>query len=64
MRGRGRGGEPEGVLDQRLNEVAQRVAAAWRASVAAAFPSRTFLVEVVGPDEDYGPTVYAFSGPT
>lgn len=54
--------EPEAVLDQRLDEVAQHLAGAWRASLAAAFPTRTFVVDVVGPDEDYGPTVYAFSG--
>jgi hypothetical protein len=53
--------EPQEVLDQRLKEVAERLAAAWRASLAVAFPSRTFWVDVAGSDEDYGPTVYAFS---
>jgi hypothetical protein len=56
--------EPQELPDQRLEEVAQRLASGWRASLAAAFPSKTFLVEVVGPDEGYGPTVYAFSGST
>jgi hypothetical protein len=53
--------EPQQILDQRLEQVAERLAAAWRASLAAAFPSRTFHVEVATRDEDYGPTVYAFS---
>jgi len=53
--------EPQELLDQRLQAVAERLAAAWRASLAAAFPSRTFHVEVAEPHEDHGPTVYAFS---
>ena len=53
--------EPQDVLDQRLLDVAERVAQAWRASLASAFPSRRFTVEVAGPDHDHGPTVYAFS---
>jgi hypothetical protein len=53
--------EPQDILDRRLLDAAERLAAAWRASLAAAFPTRTFQVEVAGADEDYGPTVYAFS---
>ena len=41
--------EPDEVLDLRLEEVAQRLAGAWRASLAVAFPSRTFVVDVAGP---------------
>lgn len=53
--------EPQQLLDERLVAVAERLAAAWRASLAAAFPSRKVHVEVAGPEEDHGPTVYAFS---
>jgi len=53
--------EPQELLDERLLAVAERLAAAWRASLAAAFPARQFHVEVAGPEEDHGPTVYAFS---
>ena len=56
--------EPRELLDERLLAVAERLAAAWRASLAAAFPSRVFHVEVAGAEEDYGPTVYAFSAPS
>lgn len=55
--------EPQQLVDQRLIEVAERLAAAWRASLATAFPSRRFRVEIANPDEDYGPTIYAFSAP-
>lgn len=54
--------EPQELLDQRLQEVAERIAAAWRAALAATFPARPCHVEVVAPEEDHGPTVYAFSG--
>ena len=54
-------GAPQDVLDERLLAVAERLAAAWRASLAAAFPSRHFAVYVATPDEDHGPTVYALS---
>ena len=57
------GDEPQQLLDQRLIDVAERLAAAWRASLAEAFPSRRFQVEIASPDEDYGPTIYAFSAP-
>jgi len=41
--------EPEGLLDERLMEVAQRIAAAWQASLRGALPNRTFDIEVVPP---------------
>jgi ribosomal protein S18 acetylase RimI-like enzyme len=52
--------EDEG-FDQRLTDVAETLAAAWRASLAATFPSRTFQVIVASAEDDYGPTVYAHS---
>ena len=53
--------EPPQLLNERLLEVARRLADAWRASLAAAFPERTFDVEVATPAEDHGPSVYVVS---
>ena len=54
-------GEPEELFDERLMDVAERLAAAWRASLREAFPGRAFAVYVATPAEDHGPTVYALS---
>ena len=56
-------GEPEELFDARLMDAAQRLAAAWGASVRAAFPDREFEVIVASPEEDHGPTVYLLSAP-
>ena len=53
--------EPQELLDTRLLDAANRIAAAWRASLAAAFPGRTFSIEVVSSEAEHGPTVYLVS---
>jgi hypothetical protein len=53
--------EADDPHDDALLEQAERIATAWRESLSTAFPSRTFIVEVRAPDEDYGPTIYAYS---
>ncbi len=55
--------EPDELLDERLMDVAERIAAAWSASLREAFPGRAFSVEVASPEEDYGPTIYCWSLP-
>lgn len=40
-----------------LNDLAQRIAAMWRAALKSAFPSREFIVAVADASEDYGPTI-------
>jgi hypothetical protein len=42
---------------EELMEVAQTIARTWGARLVQLFPGRGFVVEVVGPRDDYGPTV-------
>ncbi|MGH7511174.1 MAG: hypothetical protein ACREMZ_17175 [Gemmatimonadales bacterium] len=40
-----------------LGDVVPRLAAMWRAALKVSFPKREFVVSVVDPSEDYGPTI-------
>lgn len=53
--------DADGDDANKLGELAEVVAASWRASVAKRFPGRSFEVSVSNDDSDYGPTVYLHS---
>lgn len=40
-----------------LGDLAERIAAMWRAALMVAFPSREFIISVADATEDYGPTI-------
>jgi hypothetical protein len=48
------GDEPD---DAALMEVGRVLQRCWTAALADQFPDRAFTVELVGPEEDYGPTL-------
>ena len=49
--------------DAGLMEVGRALQHCWTAALAEQFPGRAFNVQLVGSEDDYGPTLYARSSP-
>jgi hypothetical protein len=49
--------------DEALMEVGRTIVRCWHAALAEQFPGRAFEINLVGPDDDYGPTIYLTSVP-
>jgi hypothetical protein len=56
--------EQNAVEDEVLMEVGSTIVRCWRAALAEQFPGRAFQINLVGPDDDYGPTIYLTSAPS
>lgn len=56
--------EQDEVEDAMLMDVGRTVVRCWHAALAEQFPGREFEISLVGPDDDYGPTIYLTSVPT